>query len=112
MTFEFAYFVNGALRQIEAASWGAPKPHPELEKDGTVYTGYKFSRSKKKLATDGKLPHAVQSSLQQYRFSIMFTQESEDNVARLYRTPTSDSAKALQLASAPIFVCSPPATAN
>lgn len=69
-----------------------------------MYTAYTFSRSKDelaKLATDGKLPHADQSSVQQYRFTITLTQKPEEDVALLHRTTMPDQIKALQLASAP-----------
>ena len=100
VTGDFAYFVDGALRQIDMAPWGVRVPPPELdEENGLVFTIYTFWRSKTHLAEDGKLPLTVQCSLQQGRCTITFTQEPEGDVARVYRTPTLDSAKALQLAS-------------
>lgn len=71
-------------------------------KDDLVYTAYTFSRSKDelaKLATDGKLPHADQSSVQQCRFTITLTQKPEEDVALLHRTTMPDQIKALQLAN-------------
>ena len=105
VTGEFAYFADGALRHIVTESAGARTPQPKLDEgDGLVYTAYRLSRSKDqlaKLAADGKLPQAVQSSTQRYRFSITLKQDSQRDPVRLYRTPTSDLTKALQLASAP-----------
>lgn len=101
VTCEFAYIADGALRQIGTTSWGTPTPKPELdEDDGLVYAAYIFSLAKGQLAADGKLPQAVQSSIQQYRFTVTLTQEPEGDVARLHQTPMSDLTKALQLASA------------
>jgi hypothetical protein len=50
---------------------------------------YEFSRSKRKLAQKEKLPHAIQKSIQQYRFSITLTQEP-----RKAPEPKPDSTKA------------------
>ncbi|TKA52513.1 hypothetical protein B0A53_04889 [Rhodotorula sp. CCFEE 5036] len=96
VTCTFAYFANGALRHIVTESAGARTPQPKLDEgDGLVYTAYRLSRSKDqlaKLAADGKLPQAVQSSTQRYRFSITLKQDSQrDPLANSSHSPIMDA---------------------
>ncbi|GAA5963206.1 hypothetical protein JCM8115_001058 [Rhodotorula mucilaginosa] len=96
VTGELAYFADGKLHVIGTTPWLASEPGPGRNAEGTAYGSYPFTLSDAETAA---LPPAVQSSVQKYRFTITCTQEPEKDVARLYRTPTLDSAKALQLAS-------------
>jgi hypothetical protein len=100
VTGELAYFADGKLHVIGTTPWLASEPGPGRNAEGTAYGSYPFTLSDAETAA---LPPAVQSSVQKYRFTITCTQEPEKDVARLYRTPTLDSAKALQLASALTF---------
>lgn len=74
-TGELAYFANGVLSQIGTESWGETIPLPERDGDNMTFDGFESMRDKGELATDGKLPLAIQSSLQQYRFTITMTQD-------------------------------------
>lgn len=97
---EFAYFADG-VRHISTRSGLEKTPVPPRRGNGTACNGYNLQLAKGQLAADEMLPLDEQNSPYRYRFTITLTQEPEDNVTRLYRTPTLDSAKALQLASAP-----------
>lgn len=97
VTLEFAYLDGKTLRQIATASWPAEIPQPKLGRKDLPTTNFKYSVSKRKLAQKEKLPHAIQKSIQQYRFSITFTQEP-----RKAPKPKPDLSKALaNLSSAP-----------
>lgn len=98
---QFSHLADGALRLLKDYSWPAKVAQPRLHTNGSLFTSYRYTLSKSRLAASGKLPDKVQSSIQKYRFSINFTKEPEGDVARSYNTPTPDSTKALQLASAP-----------
>lgn len=98
-TGKLAYLTDGTLHHIDTATWSWRGPQPRRDDEGTTFNGYDFSLETGKLAAEGKLPHAVHGSIQKYRLSITLSQEPEEDVARLYRTPVPDSTKALQLAS-------------
>lgn len=97
---ELAHFADGTLRGIMAGRWVSRVPQPGRGERGTTCMGYRFPLPEGESAEQDLLPLAVRNSLQRYRFTFTLTQEPDEDVARLYRTPVPDSKRALQLASA------------